>query len=297
LPGGKVGTSVKIDFVVPGFSKCGTTTLCALLDQHPGIFIPEIKEPWYFSREDIETQHEYYDEHYAPALAGQLKGDGSVEYSGYLSETLASRRIHENNPDCRVIFIARDPRARIESSYREMHHSGVNFGLNTPFALGDCLKLFPQMTKDTRFWERIQAYRNVFGDESILVTFLEDLRTNREGVMKRCFEHLGLDPVEAGSDVAVQLNVGERKLYDTRLFRYMRKNRFTGPPISRLNGDQQDRLFGPLGLRRAFRGKPPEWDSYSEEVFRREIVPDSLAFLAHYGKPPDFWGLERFQQL
>jgi hypothetical protein len=30
-----VPARVKIDFVVPGFSKCGTTTLCALLDLYP----------------------------------------------------------------------------------------------------------------------------------------------------------------------------------------------------------------------------------------------------------------------
>ena len=31
---------MRVDFIVPGFSKCGTTTLCFLLNQHPDIFLP-----------------------------------------------------------------------------------------------------------------------------------------------------------------------------------------------------------------------------------------------------------------
>lgn len=38
-------TDFHLDFLVPGISKCGTTSLCALLNQHPHLFIPEEKEP------------------------------------------------------------------------------------------------------------------------------------------------------------------------------------------------------------------------------------------------------------
>jgi len=47
---------IRIDFLIPGFSKCGTTTLCALLAQHPSIYMPELKEPWYFSSTDFPRQ-------------------------------------------------------------------------------------------------------------------------------------------------------------------------------------------------------------------------------------------------
>ena len=61
---------IKIDFLVPGFSKCGTTTLCALLAQHPAIYIPELKEPWYFSSTDFPRQQAEYIRHFSPALPG-----------------------------------------------------------------------------------------------------------------------------------------------------------------------------------------------------------------------------------
>lgn len=285
-------TSVKIDFIVPGFSKCGTTTLCALLDLHPGIYIPPIKEPWYFSHPEFETQHECYDEHYEAAIEGQLKGDGSTDYTGYLREDISIERIYENNPEARFIFIARDPRARIESSYREMHHSGVNFGLNAPYALSECLAMFPQMIHDSLFWERIRKYIGRFGDESILVVFLEELKTDQRGVLSRCLAHIGLDIADLPDTGSISLNAGERKLYDSKLFRYIRSKPFTGFKLARIPGPTQDRIFAPLGLRKAFGKKPLEWDQGSLDQFYSEIAPDSVKFLEYCGKPASFWGLE-----
>lgn len=285
-------TRVKIDFVVPGFSKCGTTTLCALLDLHPRVFIPAIKEPWYFSHDAFETQHECYDGHYADAKDGQLKGDGSTDYTGYLRETISAKRIFDNNPDCRFIFIARNPRSRIESSYREMHHSGVNFGLNAPYALGDCLRVFPQMIQDTLFWERISTYRDVFGDDAILVVFLEELKADQNRVLTKCFEHIGLSIKDMPDYGAINLNDGSRKLYDSRLFRFLRSNRFTGLKLAKIAGERQDQIFSPLGLRRAFGKKPLRWDKHALDVFDSEIAPDCLQFLEHYGKQPGFWNLD-----
>ncbi|MDX1734816.1 MAG: sulfotransferase [Halioglobus sp.] len=286
-------TSVKIDFIVPGFSKCGTTTLCALLELHPEVYIPPIKEPWYFSHKNFETQHEHYDGHYAAARQGQLKGDGSTDYTGYLREDIAIERIHENNPDCRFIFIARNPKKRIESSYREMHHSGVLFGLNAPFSIGDCLRVFPQMVQDTLYWERINKYRQKFGDEAILVVFLEDLKADQAGTLGRCFEHIGLDIKDVADTSTVNLNAGQAKLYDTRLFRFLRTNSVSGPRLARLTGPEQDKIFAPLRLRRVFGKKPLQWDETSVDTFQHEVVPDCLKFLEFYGKQPDFWGLER----
>jgi hypothetical protein len=278
--------------LVPGFSKCGTTTLCALLALHPKVFIPGFKELWYFSHDDFESQHECYDQHYANAKDDQLKGDCSVAYTGYQCDKLSASRILENNPDCRFIFLARNPRSRIESSYREMHHSGVKFGLNAPYALGDCLRKFPQMIQDTLFWERISTYRDVFGDDAILVVFLEDLKADQSRVLADCFKHIGLSIDDMPDSGAIELNAGSRKLYDSRLFRLLRSNHFTGLKLAKIESERQNRIFSRLGLRRAFGNKPLHWDKYALEVFDRDVAPDCVKFLEHCGKQPGFWNLD-----
>lgn len=282
-------STIRIDFLVPGFSKCGTTTLCSMLAQHPEIYIPELKEPWYFSAEDFEKRGAEYHRHFVPAREGQLLGEGSVSYSGYLREDISIERIRDNNPDCRFIFIARNPVRRIESSYREMHHSGVKFGLNAPYPLADNLEVFPQMIIDSCYLQRISKYLDAFGAESVLVLFLEDLREYPQRELARCFRHLGVDAdfeVEAG----LQLNAGSSKMYDTRLLRYLRTRPWSGFKLAKLSPQAQDRLLVPLGLRRRFR-RPVQWDARSIEVFRDTVLPDALAFLRAYGKPADFWDM------
>lgn len=286
---------ITIDFLVPGFSKCGTTTLCALLAQHPEIYIPELKEPWYFSSNDFPAKQADYIQHFSPALPGQLLGEGSVNYSGFEKEDISIERIGENNPDCRFIFIARNPLRRIESSYREMHHSGVKFGLNAPYSLADNLELFPQMIKDTLFYERISKYVDAFGADAILVLFLEDLNRQPQRELEKCFHHLGVD---AGFQVKeeLRLNKGSSKYYDTRILRYIRSKPWSGFKLARLSPEQQDKLLQPLGLRRPF-SKPVEWDARSMALVRELVEPDARKFLATYGKDPDFWQFKSLSDL
>jgi len=281
---------ITIDFLVPGFSKCGTTTLCALLAQHPGIYIPELKEPWYFSSSDFPAKEADYIQHFSPALPGQLLGEGSVNYSGFEKEDISIARIRANNPACRFIFIARNPLRRIESSYREMHHSGVKFGLNAPYSLAENLELFPQMIRDSMFHERISKYVDAFGGESILVLFLEDLNRDPQRELARCFRHLGVDDSYRVRR-ELQLNRGSSKYYDTRILRYIRSKPWSGFKLARLNPEQQDRLLQPLGLRRPFR-KPVQWDAKALEMVRERVLPDARKFLAAYGKPADFWSFQ-----
>ncbi|MEM6579936.1 MAG: sulfotransferase [Pseudomonadota bacterium] len=280
---------VKLDFLVPGFSKCGTTTLCSLLNQHPQIYIPELKEPWYFSSSDYPDRQSDYVKHFAPALPQQKLGEGSVSYSGYLKEDLSISRILDNNAQCRIIFIARNPVRRIESSYREMHHSGVQFGLNAPFSLSENLEVFPQMINDSLFFERISKWVTAFGEEAILVVFLEDLQRDPAGELRRCFSHLGVSPEFELRDQA-PLNAGSSKYYDTKLLRYLRCRPWSGFKLAKLNPVQQDRLFIPLGLRKAFR-KPVIWDEWSLQTVRERVQPDSYRFLSEYGKPSDYWNI------
>lgn len=286
-------TSVKIDFLVPGFSKCGTTTLCALLDRHPGIFIPKIKEPWYFSANDFESQHRHYEEHFASSTQGQLKGEGSVSYSGAEYEDIAAERIYANNPNCKFIFIARNPKMRIESSYREMHHSGVNYGFNAPFSLGECMRAFPQMVNDSLYWRRISRYRDRFGDDSILVIFLEDFQKSPGSVLNDCFDHLGLDPLQYLAPIEEKLNAGEAKLYDTRILRYLRTNPRSGFKLARISPPRQDWFLRPLGLRRSFGKSPITWDDESRRLLEEKIHPDALKFLAYCDKSLSSWAIER----
>lgn len=290
----KFGDDLRIDFIVPGFSKCGTTTLCELLSRHSSLFMPrgEWKEPLYFVQDDLAAKWPAFRALFEDATPGQLLGEGSTFYTGAGLEELARDRIIEHNPDIKLIFIARDPVKRIESSFREFHHSGHRYGVHIPYDLTEALEKVPALTEDTSFWTRLGCYRRKLPDSSILIVFMEDLITSPAEVLKRCHEFLGV-----GAEVpsqAVRMNEGGEKLFDSRLLRRLRTAPFFAPRIARWSHHKQDRLFSALGLRRRF-VRPPTWTDRARDLVRSKLSADIAKFLAHAGRDPAIW--PRFQAL
>lgn len=277
-----------IRFMVPGFSKCGTTMLCALLDEHPDICIPEQKELNFFTRDDYPNQWADYRRHFEQAGTARCLGEGSVSYSTFHQEKKVSARLRAEYPDLRLLFIARHPLKRLESSYREFHHSGVRYGLNAEFGLGRAMQQLPMMIEDTRYWQRLSCYRSVFPDSQIKVLLLEDLVRHPEQVLAECFAFIGVDPAPASRIELRKFNAGETKRHDSRWLRRLRTHPVWGFRIARLSPEQQDRWFVPLGLRPRFRD-PVVIDQLAREIYETQIEGDARRLLDYCGKPADFW--------
>lgn len=106
------------DFVVIGAAKAGTTSLYALLDRHPDIFMPAVKEPEFFARDELYAQGiATYAEAFAAARPDQRVGEASTLYSlsPFFPDTPA--RIAAHLPEVRLIYVLRDPVARAYSYY------------------------------------------------------------------------------------------------------------------------------------------------------------------------------------
>ena len=84
------------DFLVIGAPKAGTTALLAVLSEHPGLYLPAIKEPKFFLTDGppptkggpgdtlIYREHVWrradYEALFAPAPAGTLRGESTPLY-------------------------------------------------------------------------------------------------------------------------------------------------------------------------------------------------------------------------
>ena len=280
---------MNLNFVVPGFSKCGTTTLCALLNDHPDIFIPPIKEPNFFAF-NYDKGWDHFQSLFNGARKDQLLGEGSTTYSTGEFGELAATRIAARFPDIRVLFIARHPIKRIESSFREMHHRGERFGLSASFSVGEALKSLA-MIPDTLYWERISSFRSRLPENNIHVLFLEDFQKNPDKILARCFEFLGVDPFASIENTSRRLNPGSMKLYDTVAMRYIRNNGWSRRLWNRIPVNRRDRFARRLGLRRPFT-QPVAWDEETWNWLVAQIAPDAHQFLEFYGKPADFWSFD-----
>src|SRR5438876_10601316 len=104
-------------FFIVGHAKSGTTALYEMLRDHPQIYTPELKEPWFFATDmrvrfqpsiggrPPQTLEEYL-RLFREAKPGQRIGEAS---SSYLWSRTAASGIAQLSPDARIIAILREP--------------------------------------------------------------------------------------------------------------------------------------------------------------------------------------------
>lgn len=131
-------THLRNAFIV-GAAKSGTTALYYLLNQHPGVCTPVVKEPNYFCNignssdpvhpgngpgdegtvwtKSLEKYHKLYD----PQKQHSLKLDSSVSY---LYSTTAASQIADYDPESKIIMVLRNPVERAFSHYKHLLRDG-----------------------------------------------------------------------------------------------------------------------------------------------------------------------------
>src|SRR5436309_13355034 len=121
------------DFFIVGHAKCGTSALYEMLRLHPQIFMPKLKEPWYFSRSNpqalpasertvevtgrVPMSEEEYLALFADAKPGQRIGEGSTSY---LWSPTAAAAIAAAQPSARIIAILREPAIFLRSLHLQL---------------------------------------------------------------------------------------------------------------------------------------------------------------------------------
>jgi hypothetical protein len=129
------------DFIIVGAAKGGTTSLYQYLKQHPQVFFPEHKEPYFFSFEEGVTQADdpdfrkliiddsvNYSGLFSPATPGQLLGEASTSYlyTHQVSVPKIQRLYQEaGRPLPKMIAILRNPVDRAFSHYVYLRQKGV----------------------------------------------------------------------------------------------------------------------------------------------------------------------------
>ena len=200
---------MKIDFIVAGAAKSGTTSLYHFLNSHPDIFIPEVKECRFFSKLDKQFSGlgaEYFanegiteDEEYEKLFHGHEQhvcGDISNDYLYYHGRSIENI-VKYVGLHVRIIIILRNPVDRAFSSY--MHH--IREGWET-LDFRKALDFEEQRIKENWGWtyhfknaglysEGVRNYMNTFKNTRIYL--YEDLQ-RREWLINDICQFLNVDP-------------------------------------------------------------------------------------------------------
>ncbi|SDX92139.1 Sulfotransferase domain-containing protein [Albimonas donghaensis] len=176
------------DFVIIGAMKCGTSTLAAQLSAQEGVFVTTPKEPNFFSDDPVYAKGMgWYESLYDAAAPGDLKGEASTHYAKSPTWPNAAERLHAAAPGAKLIYLMRDPVARLVSHYiHEWTMGKVPAG-----GIETALETMPELIDYSRYAMQAAPWRARFGDGNLLLLRLEDMNRDPQGTLDRVGAFLG----------------------------------------------------------------------------------------------------------
>lgn len=207
-----MSTSTYPNFLVAGVAKAGTTSLYEYLVQHPDVYVPDIKESFFFTsdiyrnlpdadphaaairKRTIYTFDDYLALFSNGAAAGAI-GEVGTFYTYHHATTIPL--IRERLGDVSILIMLRNPVDRAYSAY--CHFRG--YELET-LSFEDALSAEAARIQDNWYtmWhyrqaglyhDQVKAFTEAFS--RVKVCFSEDFRQDAEGVMRDVYAFLGVD--------------------------------------------------------------------------------------------------------
>jgi hypothetical protein len=188
------------NFIVIGAARAGTTSLFQYLRSHPDVYMAPAKELIFF----WERWHlgiDWYESQFAGAHGEKAIGEASPGYTIYPARRGVAERIAKTLPDAKLIYLMRDPVARIYSNYKFRYALGTE---NRP--IGEALTKDPTYVWMSSYALQIHEYLRYFDRSQIQLLLNEDLRDDRERTLRETFSFLGVDASWTPPNIAEEYN-------------------------------------------------------------------------------------------
>lgn len=177
------------DFIIIGAMKCGTSTLATQLGLQDGIFITTPKEPNFFSDDPVHARGlAWYASLFEGAAPGDLKGEASTHYTKLLTHPQAAARMAAVLPRPRLVYLIRDPVARLVSHFMHEWSMGTMHG-----ALDEALDRHPELVDYSLYARQLTPYVTHFGTARIRVISLEAMQAAPQRTLEDVCAFLGYE--------------------------------------------------------------------------------------------------------
>jgi len=202
---------MKVDFVIGGTQKGGTSALDSFLRQHPEICMPtDLKEVHFFDREEMfdgdRPDYQKYHAHFRPEPRHRAIGEASPIYMYWNN---APNRIWTYRSDMKWILILRNPVDRAYSAWNMERQRGadpLSFEEAITHEAERCREALPLQHRVFSYSDRgfyapqLRRLFNIFGQDKCHIILNDDLRERHAETLKTIFGFLGVDdsikPVE-----------------------------------------------------------------------------------------------------
>src|SRR5205823_6882888 len=200
----------RLDFIVAGAQKSGTTALHYFLKKHPQIALPDRQEMHFFDDDEIFSQaidYELLHRHFPARRAGRFRllpvrlGLAGEVTPSYLYWKPAMERIRNYNPQIKLIILLRNP---VDRTFA--HWNMQRFKDREPLDFLDAVKEEPRriaqpLTIESRRYAYVdRGFYSVqldrvfkfFPREQVRIVKFENFRDRKQETLDEIFEFLGV---------------------------------------------------------------------------------------------------------
>ena len=192
---------MRVDFVIGGTQKGGTSALDSFLRQQPEICMPATrKELHFFDRAEENYDYKKYHANFKPTPQHRVIGEASPIYMYW--ET-APYRVWQYNPKMKWILALRNPVERAFSAWNMETKRGkekLRFAEAVEKESERCREALPLQHRVYSYVDRgfyapqVRRLFKIFGRDNVLILLNEELRNDHKKTLRRVFEFLAVDP-------------------------------------------------------------------------------------------------------
>ena len=217
----------KVNFVISGVQKSGTSALDVYLREHPDICMAVTKEVHFFDNDIFFTgipnylaYHSFFSSYTGEKMIGESTPiycywDGSIE------------RMWNYNKDMKLILVLRNPITRAYSHWNMMRQRGLESCSFLDAVEMERDRAYDALPKQSRkfsyvdrgrYTEQIRRIKRYFPDKNLLILKQEELRERPAEALSLVWEFLGVD--------AKYLSIQERSVHSRAYERSMDSREF-----------------------------------------------------------------------
>jgi hypothetical protein len=175
-------------FLGIGAQKAGTTWLYEQLNRHPQLAFPLGKEAHFWDRPHDAAAVASYLSHFAGSKA--VSGEMTPSYAALPISTIGE--IHACNPRLRAIYLIRNPIDRAWSSaLMALQRAQMTLDEASDAWFRDHFHSAASLKRGD-YQTCLQNWRAVFPEEQLLLLRFEQIASEPEALLNRCFRHLGV---------------------------------------------------------------------------------------------------------
>jgi len=174
----------KIDFLYIGVDKAGSSWLYELLKNNEQVYVPEIKDLYYFDR-FYKNGESWYHSFFKGVPSNVILGEISHDY--FFSDD-ALLRIKNYNKDIKLIIFLRSHFDKIESSYQYLKRNG-----QTKKSIEDGLRDWPILIDKAKYSAQLETVYRHFPERQVLLCLYDELQENPADLARRICRYLEVE--------------------------------------------------------------------------------------------------------